>query len=430
MIPDIAAQLFDEGFNQKIDTDAAARYLQFSCGRALKLATMELVPGTPDMYITKTTRYPYPMEEINSIEQKLRVEGIDLVALLSEINDWEKAQITPIVNYPQRFADALDKVCDIDGMHILRVIYDMFEDWPTFLYRGGKIPTCAIFNVPVEVFAHDRGDDGDNGKTLLQVICGAVAGDYYVVIDESMLTHKPPHASAPNAALMSLVGGRLFGTPEVEEGLSIQSAWMKKLADPSTVWCGKEPYGTLMIFFRCNALLGISTNAKLLFTRLDAGVARRGIACSWKFSFKKYPKPNTSERQASDLNLKDPIVLAPFIPGYLYFMKCLYKAFYMGGYHKTPGACPQPILTATEELCHEELKACIVEVIDADFISTTNKGMSFTAIKAHLTNHRDVKAMTNDLKQIESILHTLVRPRTIRGSLWCQYENHTGYHGY
>jgi hypothetical protein len=206
---------------------------------------------------------------------------------------------------------------------------------------------------------HDRGNSGDNGKTLLQTICGVVAGDYYVVIDENMLTQKPPHPSTPNAALMSLRGGRLFGTPEVEDGLSIQSGWVKKLADPATVWCGKEPYAITMLFFKLNAMLCISTNAKLLFSRIDGGVVRRGIGCSWELAFKHHPKPGTNERKASSLNLKDPNVITPFVPGYLYVMMCAYRAFYLGGYHKTPGVQPLLVQVATEELTKgPDMRSC------------------------------------------------------------------------
>ena len=67
-----------------------------------------------------------------------------------------------------------------------------------------------------------------------------------MAIDENMLTSKPPHPSQPNAALMALMGRRCFGTPEVEDGLKLMSAWLKKLADPSTQWGGKEPYGVSM----------------------------------------------------------------------------------------------------------------------------------------------------------------------------------------
>ena len=134
----------------------------------------------------------------------------------------------------------------IDDFYLLKIIYDCFENWPTTIYRGLKVPTCGLFCVPTENFMHDRGDLGNNGKTMLQCLVAAVAGDYFYTIEEAMLTSKPPHPSQPNAALMALMGRRCFGTPEVEDGLKIQAAWLKKLADPSTRWGGKEPYGVAM----------------------------------------------------------------------------------------------------------------------------------------------------------------------------------------
>jgi hypothetical protein len=91
-------------------------------------------------------------EEIASIESKLREIGIDLVGLFVEINKWERSQLQPITKYPAKLEEAMQAVCGLEEMHIVKVVYDMFENWPVFMYRGVKIPTCAIFNVPVECF--------------------------------------------------------------------------------------------------------------------------------------------------------------------------------------------------------------------------------------------------------------------------------------
>eukprot|EP00969_Alexandrium_andersonii_P332130 14678605-Alexandrium_andersonii.AAC.1 len=68
-----------------------------------------------------------------------------------------------------------------------------------------------------------------------------------------------------------MIGRRLFGAPEVEDGIKIQSSWLQKLADPATVWWAREPYGAAQVPFKLAAMFCISTNAKLGFTRVDGG---------------------------------------------------------------------------------------------------------------------------------------------------------------
>jgi hypothetical protein len=66
-------------------------------------------------------------------------------------------------------------------------------------------------------------------------------------------------------------------------------------------------------------------------------------------------------------------------------------------------------------LLREELKACITDVLDQEFEPTEGKGTTFARIKTFVVGHSDVKAMTKDLPAVESILHTLLIPRAIRG---------------
>ena len=51
---------------------------------------------------------------------------------------------------------------------------------------------------------------------------------------------------------------------------------------------------------------------------------------------------------------------------------------------------PAEIATATEELAREELKACIVEILEADFEKIDGKGLTFAKIKTHILGHEDV----------------------------------------
>lgn len=413
MLDGVKAQLFDPSLHARLNGPSTWHLILFSCGRCLDLQTMNLVPNEPDMYISHSTGYPYPTDQIAEITAKLAARGIDLVKLFVEIEKWEVAQLS-FEDYPARFRDLLNQAAEVEELYLLKIIYAMFENWAVTMYRGLKLPTCGLFSIPTEVFVHDRGDTGGNGKTLLQTVVAATSGDYFAAIDESMLASKPPQASAPNPALYALLGKRCLGTPEVEEGLRVQAAWVKKLADPSTLWAAREPYGTAAINFKLNSLFGISTNAKLLFTKVDGGIERRGIGCKWEFSFKKNPKPGTHERRECPKNLKDPDVLAPYIAGYYFLLECVYRAFYFSRHCTSPGRMPKAIEEATKELVHEELRDCVQEILDEDFVNTAT-GLSYAKIRTHIAVHPQITAMKVKMSDLEPALASLMHQGAVQG---------------
>ena len=344
--------------------------------------------------------------------------NIDLVALLERVKAHEQLPVGEYKKLPADIEEALDKVAGVDEMFLLKTVHNMFENWAVTVYRGGKIPACGLFCVPTEVFVHDRGDEGSNGKTVLQTIVSVLCGDYFAAIDDTMLTKKPPHASQCNAAMFPLIGRRCLGTPEVEDTLKIQSAWMKKLADPSTVWSAREPHGTAQVSFKISSMFAISTNAKLQFTRLDGGVQRRGIGCPFDLTFVANPQPGTNQRKESTLNLKDLAGIRKLMPGLYYFVECVYRVFYQTGYHKTPGRMPLVVQQATEELRREELASVVKEVIDNEFEAVESDGMTIAKMRTYLAKHRDIEAVSGrhvDTAAIEAALSSLVRTTATRG---------------
>ena len=265
---------------------------------------------------------------------------------------------------------------------------------------------------------HDRGDEGSNGKTVLQTIVSVLNGDYFAAIDDTMLTKKPPHASAPNAAMFALLGKRSLGTPEVEDTLKIQSAWMKKLADPSTIWSAREPHGTSQVSFKLSSMFAISTNAKLQFTRLDGGVQRRGIGCPFDLTFVSNPLPGTNQRKESTMNLKDIEAIRKLIPGFYYFVECVFSVFFQNGYHKTPGKMPLAIQNATEELRREELASVVKEILDSEFEAVDANGVTYHKLRTFLSKHRDIEAVSGrhvDPAAVDAALGGLVRNTATRG---------------
>ena len=292
----------------------------------------------------------------------------------------------------------------------------MFESWPVWLYRGVKIPTTALFGLPTEIFVHDRGDSGNNGKTVLQSLMEAVAGDYFKTLDEAMITRRPPCPATPNHALMQLRGARLLGMPETEQGITIYASWLKKLADLATMWAGRNPHDTEAKKFKIAATLCVCTNAKMLFTRVDGGMERRGVGCAWKKTFSANPQgPNG--RQASPLNLKDPKVLMGFVPGYWYIMKAVHEVFYSVGHHATAGPLPQEMVEATAELLCDELACIIEEVINEDFTAAPEgvKGLTYAKISTIVKAQPTVQTCTKDMKMIDAVLERFLTRKTVKG---------------
>ena len=299
----------------------------------------------------------------------------------------------------------------------------MFESWPVALYRGGKLLAGGLFALPFEVFVHDRGDEGNNGKTVLQTISAAIAGDYHACIADSMLQRRPPNPSAPDPALFALIGRRLLGTPEVEDDIKVQSAWVKKLADPATIWAAREPYAASKVDFKLAALFTVSTNAKLHFSRMDGGVQRRGIGCNFPFVFGPAAEPGTNQRINASWNLKDTNLIRAYIPGFYMFLETTLKVWYSTGYHRVPSTrVPLLIAEATKALCEEELKSIMEDVCQQVFKTTTDTAEAIThrnALKLLLTD-ASVTECSKDPVALRHAADMLLKPCTVRGSRLCK----------
>ena len=126
-----------------------------------------------------------------TIRSQLARLGIDLIELLQRVKAFEDAHVVGEYTKLHEQVEAdLNKVASLESMKLLRVIADMFDNWPVTIYRGGKIPAGGLFAVPMEIFVHDRGDEGSNGKTVLQTINSVLAGDYFAAIDDGMLDKR------------------------------------------------------------------------------------------------------------------------------------------------------------------------------------------------------------------------------------------------
>ena len=426
MVPEVAPALFDQDLLKRLNDESTWKYVQFSDGTVFNKETCTTEPGCAEHYISITTGYAYPATEMQCIRDRLAAQGLDLGAILEEVKAFEAQLIIgDYVRLPAALEEKLGKVAGTEGMELVQIIYNMFENWPVTLYRAGKVLAGGLFAVPFEIFVHDRGDDGNNGKTVLQTITAALAGGYFATITDSMLERRPPHPSQPDAALFALIGRRLFGTPEVEDDIKVQSAWVKKLADPATVWAAREPHATARIDFRLAALFAVSTNAKLHFTRMDGGVQRRGVGCAFPFIFKNNPTPGTNQRQQANWNLKDDKVIKQHIPGLYLLVETIFKVFYSNGYHKLPSdTVPKLIVEASDELRQEELHAIMQELCEEMFEETEDKAVALTYrnAKRRVAEHAEVQAYTKKQAQITATFDMLFKPCTVNGKRLVKYR--------
>ena len=121
--------------------------------------------------------------------------------------------------------------------------------------------------------------------------------------------------------------------------------------------------------FKLAATFAVSTNAKLKFIRMDGGVQRRGVGCTFPFVFGESAEPGTNQRTQSSWNLKDEKLVGTQILGLYVFMETVFRVFYREGYHKLPGRMPKDIETATKELNLEEAYAVMQEICEEVFRS-------------------------------------------------------------
>jgi hypothetical protein len=426
MVPEVAPALFDSNLQRRLNDESTWKFLQFSDGSVFNRETCTVEAGCAEHYISLTTGYKYPAAEMQAIRNRLADKGLDLQAILEEVKAFEdQPPVGDYVSLPSVLERKLDEVASTDGMELLKIIYAMFESWPVTVYRGGKLLAGGLYAVPFEIFMHDRGDDGNNGKTVLQSISAVLAGDYFATITDSMLEKRPPHPSQPDAALFALIGRRLFGTPEVEDDIKVQSSWVKKLADPATVWAAREPFATARIDFKLAALFSLSTNAKLNFTRMDGGVMRRGEGCACPFIFGNNPTPGTNQRQQASWNLKDANQIRQHLAGLYFFVETVFKVFYRTGYHKLPSnRVPKAIKEATDELRQEEIRGIMEEICATEFEETNVQGDALTLRQAKKTlcTHPDVLEATKDKAQISASADMILKPCTISGKRFCKYN--------
>jgi hypothetical protein len=382
----VCGLLFDASFVAKLDGDAAAGLVQFSCGRALRMSTLELLDGKREFYVSRSVGYEYPEDVFARLDAE---SGATIDATFASIRTFEAGVQGDVEKYPPALVFALQSLASKADFELLRHVHSCFSaethGWPVTVFRGLKVLAAAISEAPVETFVNDEGVGG-NGKGFLTALAESIMGDLAWQLKEAMLVQKPPGAESPSPALLELRGRRMLAAPEVESTMRMQSAWLKRLCDQTTIWHARELYAKREIAFKLRAIFCVSTNQPLKFTSLDGGVARRGINVSYPFVFKCDPKGETEKPLLDEL--KNPEYLAARRAGYLYLILKAVKAFFGAGH---PGLRPLPaaVSAATETM----LRAEFTEAVD-EFLSDTTKEVR--SGKEAMTRHELVARLNLD----------------------------------
>jgi hypothetical protein len=325
------------------------------------MSTFELLDGKREFYISRTVGYEYPQEIFDRLDAE---SGATIDATFASIRAFEAGVQGDVEKYPPALVFALQSLASKADFELLRHVHSCFaaetHGWPVTVFRGLKVLAAAISEAPVETFVNDEGVGG-NGKGFLTALAESIMGGLAWQLKEAMLVQKPPGAESPSPALLELRGRRMLAAPEVESAMRIQSAWLKRLCDQTSLWHARELYAKREVTFKLRAIFCVSTNQPLKFTSLDGGVARRGINVSYPFVFKHDPKSETEKPLLDEL--KNTEYLAARRAGYLYLILKAVRAFFGAD---RPGLRPLPaaVAAATETMLRAEFAEAVSEFLD------------------------------------------------------------------
>ena len=418
VVPYLQSKLFDATLLESMDGPSSRFFLLFSDGILLDRRTHHVSPSTLDKYISKHCGYPYPAAEIEAIQNRLTAQGLDLCDILRRAVLAETLHEGDFERLPNTLNLELDRVAATKGMEILKVAHASFENWAVTFCRAGKLEAARVFAERLEVFAIDNGV-GSAGKTFLQSVSECTLGNYSIQIKEELITKDPPSAESPQPALLALRGCRGFSTPELERTKKIRASWMKKLADPATIWSARPPYGIREVKFHLYGLFSMSSNNGVDFSRVDSGVARRCVGCPYKFKFCADPAPGTNERRwlvdgnGDQVDIKERDWLLPGVPGWLVWLLAVHKVCFQES-QRGIGTLPLCMKEESEALMVTEVTEIIRQFLtDNCKVCDGSVAMTKTTLLRTLRNDQILKEYS--VEQITIGVEQICEFSTVRG---------------
>ena len=411
----LGAKLFVREFSRLMDTKP--HLLQFSCGMCLNTDTWLLEPGRPEYYITKTTGYPWPAEAIaacTAAEAGLSKSFSDVFA---RIKEFERLP-GDYSNFPQGISDDLVALTNLPCFTLMGRLHKSFDvpdyGWPVTVLRCIKCPAAALCSMATQKSLNDVGD-GSNGKGYLATVLEFVFGQYSAQVKEEMLTQPPPSAESPSPELLRLRGVRIASTPEVEGRLKVKSAFIKRFADPTAMWYGRDLYSKRVLAFRMVVMFTVCTNSKLLFSTMDGGVMRRALSFRWPLQFLENPDPNIATQKARDSSMDSEDVIRGLVPGLLYILMAAAKIFC------TPGSAPlhplpKAVAASTQAMISDENADLINELFaSAALTNSPHEAMTKPKMVAYLVSQQCLKDAGLKRPDIEAAMDAVFEFKTLNG---------------
>ena len=425
----LQSKLYDKHLDKNMDGPDCRFFLLFSDGRVLDRRDHSIKESSLEQYISKDTGYAYPEAEIQAIRESLSAQGLGLCAIIRRAFVHEQFAVQYETLSPTIEAE-LDRVAAVDGMDILRVAHASFENWAVTLCRAGKLEAARMFAERLEKFVIDNGV-GSAGKTFLQMVSECCLGTYSVQIKEDLLCKDPPSPESPQPALLALRGARGFGTVELERTKKIKASWVKRLADPATIWSARPPHGRYEVKFNLYGLFSLSSNNGVEFSRVDAGVARRCIGCPYKLKFVASPTAGTNERKwltdtgGNQVDIKEKAWLLPLMPGWIVWLLAVHRVCFQES-HRGIGRLPQCMQEESDALMLTEVTDLIKQVVfDISQACEAADGLTKTQLLKAIRDDQALREYSNE--QVLASLEMIAEFVTIRGKRGIVKMNDSGF---
>ena len=222
------------------------------------------------------------------------------------------------------------------------------NDWPTVIHLL-KHFSRALYVRHMEEILQLRGAGG-NGKGLWTSIMDTLFGTYAHQPSLELFTKPLPPPNQPNPALLECRGRRLLQVTESEKQAKLQSAFLKKWRDATSVFHARGLFKTDNIAISPSWLQTFSTNVDLSWTSMDGGVQRSLTGVNFPYLFRSVAQPPLVKK--CNEMLKSPENLRLMAADILYVLMLVDDVFFSGSHRGSVVAPrPWPVQVATDEVC-------------------------------------------------------------------------------
>jgi hypothetical protein len=220
-----------------LDPETSLRYLNFQ-GRVLDCVTMEWLPMSPDLLISRSTGWNF---ETPSWWNTPAIETLEAALVAVRRREDERG-----LGQPSDYDDELIALLEAAAQAIPELAFwHVFtrDCWESTLFEL-KHMVKAVFGLRIASALWTRGP-GRNGKdTVCNIMC-KLLGTYACTIAAEALTHiRDPNAPSPVFALCR--ARRFVAIREVDSAVAFQLQVYKRFTDPLSTLSGRDLYEKLV----------------------------------------------------------------------------------------------------------------------------------------------------------------------------------------